>query len=475
MTISPEILDQFKAIVGLKGWAEDAVRMAPYLTEWRDRYIGASPLILFPKSVEEVQEIVRTASEHTVKLVPQGGNTGLVGGGIPFDVESGGGDEVILNLSRLNGVRALDPDNYTITVNAGMTLLATQEAAAEADRLFPLSLGAEGTAQIGGNVSTNAGGVAVLKYGTMRDLVLGVEAVLPDGSLYSDLSGLRKDNTGYRLTDLLIGSEGTLAVITAVTLKLFPAPRDRATAWLAVPSPKAALDLLTVAREHTGDSVVAFELMPYAGLKMVLDHIPGTKDPLTTPSPWFVLLDLASPASDLGLSERLETILEAAMGAELVTDGAIAQSQAQISAFWKLRETMSEAQKGEGGSIQHDVAVPVSRVPEFLDRALQAVENLVPGIQPVPYGHLGDGNIHFNLSQPKGADKAAYMARTDEVSELVHDIVMSFGGSISAEHGIGRKKRDELLRLKDPVALATMHAIKQTIDPKGIMNPGKVL
>jgi FAD/FMN-containing dehydrogenase len=398
-----------------------------------------------------------------VGVVPQGGNTGLVGAQIPRP----GAGEVLIGLGRMNRVRAVDPVDNTVTVEAGCTLAAVQAAAAAVDRLFPLSLAAEGSCQIGGNLSTNAGGIHVLRYGNTRDLVLGLEVVTADGAVWDGLRALRKDNTGYDLKQLFVGAEGTLGIITAAVLKLFPRHRQVETVFAAVPDVDAAVALLGAVRAATDDGVLAFELIPRRALEFVTRHVPGTTDPLPRPSGWYVLFDLTVARA------TAEQALAGAVEAGLITDAALAASAAQAAALWRLREAISESQKPEGASIKHDISVPVSRIPAFMHQALAAVERLVPGIRPVPFGHVGDGNLHFNLSQPPGADGRAFLARAEEIHLAVHDIVHALGGSISAEHGIGVAKREEIRRYKSEVEIALMRAVKQALDPKGIMNPGK--
>ncbi|MCG8506552.1 MAG: FAD-binding oxidoreductase [Sphingomonadales bacterium] len=471
MSIPESVIAALKAAVGPKGAIQDPTVKAAFLTEWRERYVGATPLIVMPASVEELVEVVKICAEAGVPMVPQGGNTGLVAGQIPHESS----DQLLINLSRMNKIIAVDAKDFSLAVEAGATLAAVQDAAAEADRLFPLSLASEGTTQIGGLIATNAGGVNVLRYGSMRALVLGLEAVLPDGRIFDGMTSLHKDNTGYDLKQLLVGSEGTLGIVTKAVLKLFPATRDRATAFLAVPDPAAAVRLLGHLREASGDRLTALELMPRIGLEMVLAHIPGTRDPLAEASPWYVLAEVGSPAAGSDLAEVLEGALADALASDLVTDGVVAKSDAEHAALWKLRHAMSEAQKPEGGSIKHDVSVAIARIPELIAAGTRAAQKLIPGIRPVPFGHLGDGNIHFNFSQPKGMDRDAYLAHWEELNRVIHDIVVGLGGSISAEHGIGRAKRDEFLRLKDPVAVAMMRAVKSALDPQGLMNPGKLI
>ncbi len=458
------------AIVGERHVFAGENEMAPYLREWRGLFHGRAACVVRPGSTADVSAILRLSDALGVPVVPQGGNTGLVGGQIPI----ADGREIILSLTRMNAVRAIDPVGDTMTVEAGLTLQAAQAAAEGAGRLFPLSLASEGSCTIGGNLGSNAGGTAVLAYGNTRDLCLGLEVVLADGRVWNGLNRLRKDNTGYDLKNLFIGAEGTLGVITAAVLKLFPRPKSRATGFVAVPSPEAALMLLNLAREMTGGLVTTFELMPRIGLDFVMRHGAGARDPLAAPSPWYVLVELSSQA-ETGLPDLLEGVLAAAFAQELATDAVIAASLDQRRALWALRELLSEVQGREGGSIKQDVSVPVADVPAFLARAIAAVEALIPGCRPVPFGHMGDGNIHFNVSQPVGADKAAFLARWGDVDQAIHAILHDFHGSISAEHGIGRLKRDLLPGVKDPVGLAMMRAIKTTLDPKGLMNPGAVL
>ena len=464
------ILDRMAAIVGAKNVITDADAMVPYLKEWRDLFRGKAQGIVRPGSTAEVAELVKLAAETGTVLVPQGGNTGLVGGQIPISE----GREVILSLQRLDKIRAVDTDGDTMIVEAGVTLKRAQDAAEAAGRLFPLSLASEGSCTIGGNLSTNAGGTAVLAYGNARELCMGLEVVLPDGRIWNGLRQLRKDNTGYDLKNLFIGAEGTLGIITAAVLKLFPAPAARATAFLAVPDPAAALELLNAAKAGAGGTLTTFELMPRIGMDFVLRHASGTRDPLSEPSPWYVLMEVSAQQAS-GLDEHVEAFLGEALEKGIVTDAALAGSLAQRADFWKLREMLSEVQTYEGGSIKHDVSVPIHATPEFLARAIAAVEAMVPGCRPVPFGHLGDGNIHFNVSQPVGADKAGFLARWSEMNEAVHAIVAELHGSISAEHGIGRLKRDLLPGVKDPVELDLMRTLKRTLDPKRILNPGAVL
>lgn len=466
-----DALARIKAVLGEKGWIDDPVLVEPHLLEKRGLYRGATALVARPASTAEVAAVVRICAGARLPIVPQGGNTGLVGGGVPGE----DGRNIVLSLARMNRVRAIDPVNFTITAEAGCILAEIQKAAEQADRLFPLSLGAEESCQIGGNLSTNAGGIAVLRYGNARELTLGLEVVLPDGEIWNGLRGLRKDNTGYDLKHLFIGAEGTLGVITAATLKLFPRLRERETAVLALEGVEDAMEAFARFRSASGDQLTAFELIPRLGLEFAQRHMDGVRDPFIRPHAWYVLLEMSTSSAQGGLRAFLERGLETAMAEGLVTDAVIAQSGAQARALWRIREGIVEGQRHEGGSIKHDVSVPVSRVGEFIREATAQVERRLPGIRTLAFGHVGDGNIHFNLSQPVGADRHAYLARWDEFNRLVHDIVTALGGSISAEHGIGRLKPAELARYKSPVELALMRRIKNTLDPVGIMNPGKIL
>lgn len=454
-----------------KSWIDDPADAAPYLTDWRGMYRGRSPLILRPGSTGEVATAMRICAEHGLPVVPQGGNTGLTGGSVPFET----GTEVVLSLGRMNRIRALDPTGFTLTAEAGCILAELQRAAEGAGRFFPLSLGAEGSCQIGGNLSTNAGGIQVLRYGMARDLVLGLEVVLPDGRVLDTLTGLRKDNTGYDLKQLFVGAEGTLGVITAATLKLFPPVRNRATGFFAVASPEAALAILASLRESTGDGVIAFELIERPLLDLVFRHIPRTADPLAEVHRWYVLFEVGGPPAFAGLGEAVEAEAAAWLEGGLAYDGTLAANEAQRLALWRIRDGAADAQKAEGIGIRHDVSVPVGRIPAFFEAATPAVAAAFPGIRPIAFGHAGDGNIHFNLLQPPGLSDAEFLAHTARMNTIVHDIVAGLGGSISAEHGIGRLRRDELPRRKPPVALDLMRTLKAALDPDGRMNPGKLL
>jgi FAD/FMN-containing dehydrogenase len=457
---------------GAGNYLDSASDLTAYTQDWRGRYHGVAALVLRPKTVADVQAIVRAAATHRVALVPQGGNTGLVGGGVPDE----SGTMVVLSLQRLTQIRAILPEDYSVSLDAGVILSELQTAADTVDRLFPLSLGAQGSARIGGLISTNAGGVQVLRYGTMRALVLGLEAVLPDGSLFSDMSPLRKNNTGYDIKQLLIGAEGTLGVITGATLKLFPKPQHTATAMVGLSDPARAVALLSRMRACTGDSVSSFELIPHTALELVLKFLPGTRSPLENQHLCYALIEATSTVEVDTLTPAFEAGLLAAMAAGELQDVAVAQSSTHAAAFWKLRESIPEAEKAEGPAVKHDVSVPVMDMPHFIEVATQAVEQAVAGVRVLAFGHLGDGNVHFNVRPPIGAVPADFVRdHGSAVSQLVHDVVMRFGGSISAEHGIGALKRDELARVGDPAKLAAMRAIKAALDPLGIMNPTRVL
>ncbi|MDE2018309.1 MAG: FAD-binding oxidoreductase [Hyphomicrobiales bacterium] len=464
------ILERIAAIVGAANVLVDPIDRAGYEADPRDLYHGRARAVVRPAATREVSQVLALCDAARIAVTPQGGNTGLVGGQSP----AGDRREIVLSLRRLDRVRAIDPEGMTMTVEAGVTLAAAQSAAEAADRLFPLALASEGSCTIGGNLATNAGGVNVIAYGNARELTLGVEAVLADGRVTNLLSGLRKDNTGYDLRNLLIGSEGTLGIVTAATLKLFPRPRARATAFAAVSSPAAALGLLDLARATLPATVSSFELLPRIAVEFVTSAFPSERDPLGAPAPWYALVEAVSQA-EAPLDDAMATLLADAAGRGLVLDATVAASEARRAALWRLREFLPEAQKPQGGSIKHDVSVPVSKTPELIERASAAALRVVPDARVCAFGHLGDGNVHFNVSQPVGADKAAFLARWDEMNEAVHAVVLGLGGSISAEHGIGRLKRDLLASTKDPTALAMMRAIKRTLDPNDTLNPGRVL
>jgi FAD/FMN-containing dehydrogenase len=462
------LIDALRRLVGADFCLTESGDIAPYATDWRGRYSGQPLCVVRPANTDEVAAVVKACAAANVAIVPQGGNTGLCGGATPTN------GEVIVCLTRLNHIRAIDTDNNTLVAEAGCTLAAVQAAAAEAGRLFPLSLAAEGTATIGGNLATNAGGVQVLRYGNARELCLGLEVVLPDGRVWSGLRALRKDNTGYDLKHLFIGAEGTLGLITAAVLKLFSRPRATATAWASVPTPTAAVALLTRLRERIGGRVTAFEIVGRPALELVLKHIPDSRDPLPDTSPWQVLIEL-SDTMETDLAEPLAEVLADAVAAGEARDAAIAASEAQARALWALRENISEAQKIEGLSIKHDISLPVSRIAEFIERCDAALAAAFPGLRIVCFGHLGDGNLHYNQSKPAAQDNAAFIARTEAVNRVVHDLVHELDGSISAEHGLGQLKRAEVLRYKSAVEMDMMRAVKQALDPRALMNPGKVL
>jgi len=443
-----------------------------YLNEWRGLYVGYSPLLIKPADTAEVSAVLAYCNEHGIAVVPQGGNSGLAGGAIPG---LSGRAEVLLSLERLNSICEVDAANFVITVEAGCILANVQEAAAAAGRLFPLSLAAEGSCQIGGNISTNAGGTNVLRYGNTRDLVLGLEVVLADGRVLSNLSGVRKDNTGYDLKQLFIGAEGTLGVVTAASLKLFAQPKATATALLAVESAAQVVSLFSTAREYLGDELVAFEMFPDLAMQMLEQHLPGHQSPLQASHPWYVLLETAGSWSQAVIDEQLLGLLEEQLSAGCVVDGVVAQSESQRDDIWRLRHGISEAQKLAGASVKHDISVPVSRMDEFIGQASAAADAIVPGVRPVPFGHVGDGNIHFNLSQPESLSAAEFLALWEPLNEAVHALAVEFGGSFSAEHGIGYLKRNELQRLSGEVDIEVMRSLKAALDPNCILNPGKVL
>lgn len=458
-------------LLGPQGWLTEANDTAPYLTDWRGNYTGRALGVARPASTAEVAGVVRIAAEHRLPIVPQGGNTGLVGGGIPDD----SGQAILLSTQRLNRIRSVDTAGNTILAESGCILATLQQAARDVERFFPLSLAAEGSCTVGGNLSTNAGGTQVVRYGNMRDQVLGLEVVLPSGEIWSSLKGLRKDNTGYDLKHLFIGAEGTLGVITAALLKLAPLPRTRATALVALESPALAVELFAAIRDNFGDRLEGFEIFSELCLAFVLKHIPGTRNPFNAPTPWQVLIELADTRTDAPLATQLEEALGSAAESGLITDAVIATSDAQAAELWRLREEISETQKREGKSIKHDISVPIARLPEFIDKADATLAAAFPGIRIVNFGHIGDGNLHYNCSMPEGEDNLRIFARSAEVNTVVYDIVRECGGSISAEHGLGVLKRDEILRHKPDVEMNLMRAIKQALDPQGLMNPGKVL
>jgi FAD/FMN-containing dehydrogenase len=464
-------LERIRDIVGADALVSAPHEVAPYATDWRRRYSGKPAAVVKPASTAEVAAVVRACAETRTAIVPQGGNTSLCGGATP----DGSGSQVVINLSRMNRIRAIDVHNNTITADAGCVLANLQKAAEEADRLFPLSLAAEGSCEIGGNLSTNAGGTAVLRYGNTRELVLGLEVVLPSGEIWDGLRGLRKDNTGYDLKQLFIGAEGTLGVITATVLKLFPLPRSRATAVVALKDPGSALDLLKRTLEACGERLTGFELFSDLCLSLVLKHFRDTAAPFARRFPHYALVELSDTRPGDALAGLAEAVLGAALEENCILDATIAQSEAQASAFWKLREFISEAQAHEGANIKHDVSIPISRIPEFIRTTDAELGRVYPGVRMVTFGHLGDGNLHYNVSAPEGVAPEAFVEQTPAVNRMVHDSVALFGGSISAEHGLGQLKREEIRRYKSALELELMRKIKIALDPHGIMNPGKVL
>ena len=465
MTVSvpTDVLSRLKAVLGEGGWSQDPERLAPKLLEWRDRWVGTTPFLALPNTTADVAAVVGICFESGTPITPQGGNTGLVGGQIPQG-------EILLSTERMRAIREVEPFDDLLVAEAGVTLAAVHEAAAAVRRRFPLGLASEGTATVGGVVSTNAGGTQVLRYGTTRNLVLGLEAVMPNGEVWNGLKHLRKDNTGYDLKQLFIGAEGTLGVVTAASLKLYPVLASRAVAILGVASPRTAIELLARGKDEAGGAVEAFELMGRLGVEFALRNIAGTRDPLAQPHPWYVLAEFT--AGEPGTAEAaMERFLAAGLEDGQIADAVIAQTQAQAQAFWSVRENQSPAQKPEGATWKHDISVPVSRVADFLDQAAAAMHAFAPGARISAFGHVGDGNIHYDVLRPDGGDDAAHSARREEGSRIVHDIAAALGGSISAEHGLGSMKTAEALRYKSPVEVAALRAIRHSLDPKRIMNP----
>lgn len=463
MSVSEETISRLVAVVGEKHAIRNPADMVPYLKEWRDLWRGTSQLILRPANTAEVSAIMKICNETKTPIIPQSGNTGLVGGQIPTN------GEVVLSIDRMTRIIEVDEANGTMTVEAGAILKSVHEAADKAELMFPLSLASEGSARIGGNLSTNAGGLNVLAYGTAHELCLGLEVVLPSGEIWNGLKKLRKDNTGYNLKELFLGSEGTLGVITAAVLKLYPKHRRQDTAIVGLSNVGKAVSLLSLAKAKSGNRVVAFELLSAIGMSFAVTHM-NAVNPVATPCAWYVLIELA----DAG-ETALQDILERALGDGLIIDGAIASSDAQRNAMWHVRESMSESQKFEGGSIKHDVSVPVSSVAQLIERGCAAVVDFMPGARPVPFGHIGDGNIHFNISQPLGMDKQAYLDQWAAMNKVIFDIVLELGGSISAEHGIGVLKRSDMAHIKTPLELQMMRGLKALFDPNGILSPGRML
>jgi FAD/FMN-containing dehydrogenase len=465
------LLDALRATLGTAGVITDAADLRAYCADWRNAHRGTTRAVLRPASTAEVATAVGLCADAGVALVPQGGNTGLCGGAVP----DASGRQLVVSTNRMCRIHDVDPAGDTITVEAGVTLAQVQTAAAAAGRLFPLSLGAEGSCTIGGNLATNAGGTGVLRYGMMRDLTLGLEVVLPDGRVWDGLRALRKDNTGYDLKQLFVGSEGTLGIITAAVLRLVPATPRRRTAWVALPDLAAAVSLLGLLREYAGAYLSAYELMSRQALDMVLANVPETRDPLGAVHPWCGLIELAAPEGEDDVGTALETALGQALERDLVSDAVVAGSPAQRAGLWALREGISEAQNHEGPSLKHDVTVPIGLLPAFVDVTGRVLDKVFPGVRLVLYGHAGDGNLHYNLSKPSGCADAGFLERAAELSRAIYDEVAALDGSISAEHGLGIAKRDVAAEYKDPVELELMHMVKRALDPRGLMNPGKVV
>lgn len=466
------VIEKIRQAVGPQGILTAAADLEPYVVDWRGVYRGTAAAVVRPANTAEVATVMKLCAETGTPLVPQGGNTGMCGASVP----NAGGGEIVLSLARMNKIIDVDPLNNTLTAEAGCVLANIQQAAADAGRLFPLSLGAEGSCQIGGNLSTNAGGVNVLRYGNTRDLVLGLEVVLPDGRIWNGLRGLRKDNTGYDLKHLFIGAEGTLGIITATTLKLFPRPAANATAWMAVRDPEAALQLLALMRRHCNDRITAFELISRHSLELVWRHVPGTRDPLAAPSPWYVLTEVADAGDEQLLRSDLERALETALQEELVVDAVIAENRTQAQALWHMRESIPEGARQEPVMVyRHDIAVAVGRIPEFIRETQAALEKRFPGVRLICFGHLGDGNLHYNAYLPDRLRSDAAARDAHDVTTTVYDIVQQYGGSFSAEHGIGLSKVAELVHYKSTVELDLMRTVKRALDPQGLLNPGKVL
>ncbi|MEK6637799.1 MAG: FAD-binding oxidoreductase [Pseudomonadota bacterium] len=472
MPITEDILNQFSAVLGPKGFTRDAGEIAPWLSDWRGVYHGTAAAMLSPKSSEEVSALVKIAAHNVIGLVPQGGNTSMVGGATPL----GDGRSIIVSLRRMNQIRTLDAEGGSVVAEAGVILETLHKAANVEGTRFPLTLGAKGSATIGGLIATNAGGTQVLRFGTMRKLVLGIEAVLPDGNIYHGLAALKKDNRGYDLTQLIIGAEGTLGIITAANLRLVPAVADRAAAWIGLESPQVALKLLRFFEAQSANAIESFEIVPADSLALVLHHISGTRAPLGSHWPWQVLVEYVETVTGCVAHDALIALVADAHAAGLVGDATIAKNESEISAFWRLRDSISEAERASGPAMQHDISVPVDAMPDFMLDAAAKVDAAFPGVAASGFGHLGDGNIHFHVRAPKGVDAASWRTGQGKAaSRMVYDLVTTAGGSISAEHGIGQMKRAELLRQSDPVRIGMLRAIKTAIDPQGIMNPGKLV
>ena len=464
--LTPAFLTAAKALLGTSGWSEDTNLLTQHASPWRGTYRGHTPFLARPASTAEAAALVKLCAQHNVALTPQGGNTGLVDGGTPHG-------EICVSMNRMRTIRSVDTLNNSLTIEAGAPLVIAQDAAQKANRLFPLSLGSEGTATIGGLISTNAGGVAVLRYGMMRDLILGLEVVLPSGEIWDGLSGLRKNNTGYDLKHLFAGAEGTLGLITAATLKLFPAVQT-ATAWITCQTAQDVVALLAHVRGHAGDAVTSFEIIPANAIAMVIADHTDIRDPAPSDSPWRVLCEISLPTSDMA-NTVLETALASALEISLAVDAQIAASGAQATSLWKIRETIPLSKRAYGTAINHDISVPISAIPAFLEDCAAAIKTIAPRAEIVAFGHVGDGNLHYSACEPAGTDAPILATLADQITALVHKTTMAHGGSISAEHGVGRLKRDELMGIRSPVANAAMIAIKRALDPQNIMNPGRVL
>ena len=461
------LIDELKNIVGPGCWLSDTNELQPYLTEWRDTWHGVPLIMVSPDSTEKVAAVVRACAKAGTAIVPQGGNTGLCGGAIP----DGSGRQVLLSLAKLNRIRSLNAQDYSLVAEAGCTLATVQEAAEKAERFFPLSLAAEGSCQIGGNLSTNAGGINVLRYGTARQQALGLEVVLADGTIWNGLRSLRKDTAGYDLKQLFIGAEGTLGIITAACLRIYPAVNNAETALLAIASPDAAVEVLATLRDGMSDQLQAFELIPARAIQFVLQHIPETRNPMTAETPWLILVEVSGVTDKAAFESQFMALYEKG----LITDAVVAKNRSEATALWRIRHSISEAQKREGASLKHDVSVPVGEVGRFIVAAEAAVDKFDAEIRPVPFDHVGDGNIHFNLSQPKNGNAEAFLAQRETLASLVYDVVASFGGSISAEHGVGQAKRADLLHYRGETEIGLMRALKDALDPANILNPGKVI
>ncbi len=477
--VTPALIEQLRAIVGDRGLLEQDLDIRPFVTDWRGQLAGNAAVVVRPNSTEEVAAVVKLCYDNDIAIVPQGGNTGLMGGATPWPAHTG----IVLSLGRMNRVIEVDAPGHTMTVEAGCVLQTLQQLASDHDRLLPLSLGAQGSCMIGGNLSTNAGGAQVLHYGNTRNFVLGLEVVLPNGDIWNRLRALKKDNTGYDLKHLFIGAEGTLGIITKAVIKVWPKPKDIATAWLAIPSVQAAVDLLAESHAASEDSVTSFEIMHRLSLDGVFTHVPGTQDPLPhtkdRASPWYILTEWSStrpkPAGAEGMAERMETFLADAMERGLVEDATIAQSEAQARGMWAIREGHAEASRSEGPAISYDMSVATSKIPAFVDAGNEAAKSVLPGIRLSPVGHIGDGNLHYGFKAPEGMTRETFTQYKPAITRAINNLIRDFGGSISAEHGIGQEKLDELAHYSSPVEIATMKSIKAALDPKNLMNPGKIL